>query len=91
LDSHLNLNKFLWKKRLILIKNNTKNLNCIKEKLNNYKKILIKNKIEYFYCDHSFSKNVVLIGLDGLVKFQSQTLNLKKILKLISQMPMANF
>jgi hypothetical protein len=32
-----------------------------------------------------------LIGLDGLVKHQSNKLDLKKIFNLISKMPMANF
>ena len=56
-----------------------------------------KSKIEVI-CFNSLNKpreipnaNVVLIGLDGLIKLKSQELDLKKIFTLISSMPMANF
>ena len=91
MDNNLDLNKFLWKKRLILIKNNLSNLSHIKEELKKNKNKLIKNKIEYFFLDHEFSSNITLIGLDGLPKHQSNQLDLKKIFDLISKMPMANF
>jgi len=91
LDHNLDLNKFLWKKRLILIKNNLSNLSHIKEELKKNKNKLIKNKIEYFFLDHKFSSNIALIGLDGQVKYKSNTLNLEKIFNLISQMPLANY
>jgi len=91
LDHNLDLNKFLWKKRLILIKNNLSNLSHAEKELKKYKNKLIKNKIEYFFLKHKFSYNVVLIGLDGQVKYKSNTLNLEKIFHLISQMPLANY
>ena len=91
MDHNLDLNKFLWKKRLILIKNNLSNLSHIKEVLKKNKNKLIKNKIEYFFLDHEFSNNIALIGLDGQVKYKSNTLNLEKIFHLISQMPLANY
>lgn len=91
MDNNLDLSKFLWKKRIILIKNNQNNLAYIQRELGKYQKELVKYKIEYFILNHHFSNNIVLIGLDGLVKHQSNKINLKKIFDLISKMPLANY
>jgi hypothetical protein len=91
LDNSLDLSKFLWKKRLLLIRNNLSELNLIKQELKKNKQQLDKNKIEYFFLDQNLTSNITLIGLDGLVKHQSNKLDLKKIFNLISKMPMANF
>jgi hypothetical protein len=91
LDSSLDLSKFLWKKRLLLIRNNLSELNLIKQELKKNKQQLDKNKIEYLFLDQNLTSNITLIGLDGLVKYQSNKLDLKKIFNLISKMPMANF
>ena len=91
MDNSLDLSKFLWKKRLLLIRNNFSELNLIKQELKKNKQQLDKNKIEYFFLDQNLTSNITLIGLDGLVKHQSNKLDLKKIFNLISKMPMANF
>ena len=91
MDNSLDLSKFLWKKRLLLIKDNLGELNLIKQELKKNKQQLDKNKIEYFFLDQNLTSNITLIGLDGLVKHQSNKLDLKKIFNLISKMPMANF
>jgi len=91
LDNNLDLNKFLWKKRLLLIKDNLGELNLIKQELKKNKQQLNKNKIEYFILNQNLASNITLIGLDGLVKHESNKLDLKKIFSLISKMPMANF
>jgi hypothetical protein len=91
LDNALDLSKFLWKKRLLLIRDNLVELNLIKEELKKNKQQLDKNKIEYFILNQNLTSNITLIGLDGLVKHQSNKLDLKKIFNLISKMPMANF
>ena len=91
MDKSIDLSKFLWKKRLLLIKNNLGELNLIKQELKKNKQQLNKNKIEYFFLDQNLTSNITLIGLDGLVKHQSNKLDLKKIFNLISKMPMANF
>ncbi len=91
MDNSLDLSKFLWKKRLLLIRNNLSELNLIKQELKKNKQQLDKNKIEYFFLDQNLTSNITLIGLDGLVKHQSNKLDLKKIFNLISKMPMANF
>jgi len=91
LDNNLDLKKFLWKKRLLLIRDNLIELNLIKEELKKNKQQLDKNKIEYFILNQNLTSNITLIGLDGLVKHQSNKLDLKKIFNLISKMPMANF
>ena len=91
MDNALDLSKFLWKKRLLLIRNNLSELNLIKQELKKNKQQLDKNKIEYFFLDQNLTSNITLIGLDGLVKHQSNKLDLKKIFNLISKMPMANF
>jgi len=91
LDNALDLSKFLWKKRLLLIRDNLIELNLIKEELKKNKQQLDKNKIEYFILNQNLTSNITLIGLDGLVKHQSNKLDLKKIFNLISKMPMANF
>jgi len=91
LDNALDLSKFLWKKRLLLIRDNLIELNLIKEELKKNKQQLDKNKIEYFILNQNLNSNITLIGLDGLVKHQSNKLDLKKIFNLISKMPMANF
>ena len=76
---------------MLLIKNNLGELNLIKQELNKNKQQLDKNKIEYFFLNQNLTSNITLIGLDGLVKHQSNKLDLKKIFDLISKMPMANF
>jgi len=91
LDNALDLSKFLWKKRLLLIRDNLIELNLIKEELKKNKQQLDENKIEYFILNQNLTSNITLIGLDGLVKHQSNKLDLKKIFNLISKMPMANF
>ncbi len=91
MDNALDLSKFLWKKRLLLIRDNLIELNLIKEELKKNKQQLDKNKIEYFILNQNLTSNITLIGLDGLVKHQSNKLDLKKIFNLISKMPMANF
>jgi len=91
LDNALDLSKFLWKKRLLLIRDNLIELNLIKEELKKNKQQLDKNKIEYFILNQNLTSNITLIGLVGLVKHQSNKLDLKKIFNLISKMPMANF
>ena len=91
MDNNLDLKKFLWKKRLLLIRDNLIELNLIKEELKKNKQQLDKNKIEYFILNQNLTSNITLIGLDGLVKHQSNKLDLKKIFNLISKMPMANF
>ena len=91
MDNSLDLSKFRWKKRLLLIRNNLSELNLIKQELKKNKQQLDKNKIEYFFLNQNLTSNITLIGLDGLVKHQSNKLDLKKIFNLISKMPMANF
>ena len=91
MDNALDLSKFLWKKRLLLIRDNLIELNLVKEELKKNKQQLDKNKIEYFILNQNLTSNITLIGLDGLVKHQSNKLDLKKIFNLISKMPMANF
>ena len=91
MDNALDLSKFLWKKRLLLIRDNLIELNLIKEELKKNKQQLDKSKIEYFILNQNLTSNITLIGLDGLVKHQSNKLDLKKIFNLISKMPMANF
>ena len=76
---------------MLLIKDNLGELNLIKQELKKNKQQLDKNKIEYFFLDQNLTSNITLIGLDGLVKHQSNKLDLKKIFNLISKMPMANF
>ena len=91
MDKSIDLSKFLWKKRLLLIKNNLGELNLIKQELKKNKQQLDKNKIEYLFLDQNLTSNITLIGLDGLVKHQSNKLDLKKIFNIVSKMPMANF
>ena len=91
MDNALDLSKFLWKKRLLLIRDNLIELNLIKEELKKNKQQLDKKKIEYFILNQNLTSNITLIGLDGIVKHQSNKLDLKKIFNLISKMPMANF
>ena len=93
----MNLNKFLWKKRILLIRKNFFNDTQTKCLLEKSKIEIKKNKIEVIFFN-SLNKpkeiptaNVVLIGFDGLIKLKSQELDLKKIFTLISTMPMANF
>ena len=90
-NNTLDLEKYLWKKRLILIKENHPEIIKIKEELK-----INKNKIQSYKIKCIFSKDetrwpVTLIGLDGLVKLEEEILDLNKIFKLISTMPMAKF
>jgi len=96
-DNILDLSPLLWKKRILLIEENTFNAVQTKSILEKSRIEIKKNKIEVV-CFNSLNKpkeiptaNVVLIGLDGLIKLKSQELDLKKIFTLISTMPMANF
>ena len=96
-DNILDLSPLLWKKRILLIEENTFNAVQTKSILEKSRIEIKKNKIEVV-CFNSLNKpkkiptaNVVLIGLDGLIKLKSQELDLKKIFTLISSMPMANF
>ena len=96
-DNILDLSQLLWKKRILLIEESTFNAVQTKSILEKSRIEIKKNKIEVV-CFNSLNKpkeiptaNVVLIGLDGLIKLKSQELDLKKIFSLISSMPMANF
>jgi len=96
-DNILDLSPLLWKKRILLIEENTFNAVQTKSILEKSRIEIKKNKIEVV-CFNSLNKpkkiptaNVVLIGLDGLIKLKSKELDLKKIFTLISSMPMANF
>lgn len=93
----LNLSQFLWKKRVLLLRK--KFFNTLKEKfiLSKLKAEINNNKIEILYYDlknkpkNIIDSNVILIGLDGLIKYESEKLDLKKIFMLISKMPMSNY
>lgn len=87
----MDLKKYLWKKRLILIKDNHPEINRIKEELKINKNKIQSYKIECIFVKGETSCPITLIGLDGLVKLEEENLNLDKIFKLISTMPMANF
>jgi len=96
-DNILDLSPLLWKKRILLIEESTFNAVQTKSILEKSRIEIKKNKIEVV-CFNSLNKpkeiptaNVVLIGLDGLIKLKSQELDLKKIFTLISSMHMANF
>ena len=96
-DNILDLSQLLWKKRILLIEENTFNTVQTKSILEKSRIEIKKSKIEVI-CFNSLNKpkeiptaNVVLIGLDGLIKLKSQEFDLKKIFTLISSMPMANF
>ena len=93
----MNLNEFLWKKGILLIRKNLFNNTHTKYLLEKSTIEIKNNKIEII-CFDPLNKpkeiptaNVVLIGFDGLIKLKSQELDLKKIFTLISSMPMANF
>lgn len=93
----MDLGQFLWKKRILLIEENIFSAVQVKSILEKSIIEIKKNKIEVV-CFNSLNKpkeipaaNVVLIGLDGLIKLKSQELDLKKNFTLISSMPMANF
>ena len=96
-DNILDLDQFLWKKRILLIEENTLNTVQAKSILEKSRIEIKKSKIKVI-CFNFLNKpneipaaNIVLIGLDGLIKLKSQELDLKKIFSLISSMPMANF
>ena len=96
-SNSINLNKFLWKKRILLISESFFNNTHFKSILTKSNFQIKKNKIIIIYFN-SLNKpkeitesNVVLIGLDGLIKYKSNKFDLKKIISLISKMPMANF
>ena len=90
-NNQLNLDNYLWKKRLLLIKNNQKNIKQLKRQLDLEEEKIKSWKIEVIFFDDQYKSNIVLIGLDGLIKLEEDKLNLEKIFKLISSMPMANF
>ena len=88
-NKQLNLKKYLWKKRLLLIKNNQENISQIKQQLIQEKK-LIDWKIKVIFFDDEYKSNVILIGFDGLIKLEKDNFDLNKIIQLISTMPMSN-
>lgn len=90
-NNTLDLKKYLWKKRLILIKDNHPEIDGIKEELKINKNKIQSYKIECIFVKDESSYPITLIGLDGLVKLEEKNLDLGKIFKLISTMPMANF
>lgn len=90
-NNALDLEKYLWKKRLILIKENHPEINRIKEELKVNKNKIQSYKIKYIFVKDETNSSITLVGLDGLIKLEEESLNLNKIFKLISTMPMANF
>tara|TARA_A100001011_G_scaffold166453_1_gene175181 strand:+ start:329 stop:604 length:276 start_codon:yes stop_codon:yes gene_type:complete len=88
-NKQLNLKKYLWKKRLLLIKNNQENISQIKQQLIQEKK-LIDWKIKVIFFEDEYKYNVILVGFDGLRKLEDDNFDLNKIIKLISTMPMSN-
>ena len=88
-NKQLNLKKYLWKKRLLLIKNNQENISQIKQQLIQEKK-LIDWKIKVIFFKDEYKYNVILVGFDGLRKLEDDNFDLNKIIKLISTMPMSN-
>ena len=90
-NKQLNLKKYLWKKRLLLIKNNQENISQIKQQLNQEKKKVIDWKIKVIFFDDEYKYNVILVGFDGLRKLEDDNFDLNKIIKLISMMPMSNY
>ena len=89
-NKQLNLKKYLWKKRLLLIKNNQENITQIKQQLIREKKKVIDWKIKVIFFDNEYQHNVILVGFDGLRKLEDNNFDLNKIIKLISTMPMSN-
>ena len=89
-NKQLNLKKYLWKKRLLLIKNNQENISQIKQQLIQEKKKLIDWKIKVIFFKDEYKYNVILVGFDGLRKLEDDNFDLNKIIKLISTMPMSN-
>ena len=89
-NKQLNLKKYLWKKRLLLIKNNQENITEIKQQLIQEKKKVINWKIKVIFFDDEYQYNVILVGFDGLRKLEDDNFDLNKIIKLISTMPMSN-
>ena len=89
-NKQLNLKKYLWKKRLLLIKNNQENISQIKQQLIQEKKKLIDWKIKVTFFEDEYKYNVILVGFDGLRKLEDDNFDLNKIIKLISTMPMFN-
>ena len=89
-NKQLNLKKYLWKKRLLLIKNNQENISQIKQQLTQEKKKLIDWKIKVIFFENEYKYNVTLVGFDGLRKLEDDNFDLNKIIKLISTMPMSN-
>ena len=89
-NKQLNLKKYLWKKRLLLIKNNQENISQIKQQLTQENKKLIDWKIKVIFFENEYKYNVTLVGFDGLRKLEDDNFDLNKIIKLISTMPMSN-
>ncbi len=90
-NNTLDLEKYLWKKRLILIKENHPEINRIKEELRVNNNKIQSYKIKCIFVKDETNTSITLVGLDGLIKLEEENLNLNKIFKLISTMPMANF
>ncbi len=89
-NKQLNLKKYLWKKRLLLVKNNQENITQIKQQLIQEKKKVINWKLKVIFFDDEYKSNFILIGFDGLIKLEKDNFDLNKIIQLISTMPMAN-
>lgn len=89
-NKQLNLKKYLWKKRLLLIKNNQENISQIKQQLIQEEKRLIDWKIKVIFFEDEYKYSVILVGFDGLRKLEDDNFDLNKIIKLISTMPMSN-
>jgi hypothetical protein len=89
-NKQLNFKKYLWKKRLLLIKNDQDNIFEIKQQLIQEKIKLIDWKIKVIFFDDEYKSNVILIGFDGLIKLEKDNFDLNKIIQLISTMPMSN-
>ena len=90
-NNTLDLEKYLWKKRLILIKENYPEINRIKEELRVNKNKIQSYKIKCIFVKDETNSLITFVGLDGLIKLEDESLDLDKIFKLISAMPMANF
>lgn len=87
----LNLDKYLWKKRLIIIKENYPEIDRIKEELKVNEDKIQSYKIKCIFAKDETNSLITFVGLDGLIKLEDESLDLDKIFKLISAMPMANF
>ena len=88
----MDISKYKYKYRIIILKTN----NYINKEYKNIKK-LYENNIKEFHkrniklisnLNKSNKVEINLFGLDGKIKFKSKSLNVKKILNLVDNMPM---